>query len=136
MNSSDSDDSGARLDSWLWAARFYKTRPLAVAAIKNGRVLVNGMRAKPARTLAVHDRISIRKDENFHMEVIVLALTSKRVSAKLAQALYQETPESVAGREHWQAQRQLARDLVHFPEHKPDKRERRQLRAIRHRDDH
>lgn len=128
-------DDNARLDSWLWAARFYKTRPLAVAAIKNGRVLVNGARAKPARALAVGDTVTIRKEDHFEMEIVVQALAHKRVSAKIAQTFYQETAQSQAAREQWQAQRELARNLVHFPEHRPDKRERRQLRAIRHQDD-
>lgn len=129
------DDGSARLDSWLWAARFYKTRPLAVAAIKNGRVLVNGARCKPARPLAAGDTVTIRKEEDFEMEVVVKALAHKRVSAKIAQTFYTETAQSLAARAAWQQQRQTARDMVRFPEQRPDKRERRQLRAIRHRDD-
>lgn len=126
---------GIRLDIWLWAARFYKTRPLAVSAIKNGRVLVNGNRAKPARTVTVSDTLIIRKEDDFSMEVIVREAASKRVSAKIAQTFYEETPESIAAREAWQTQRQIARDMVRFPDSKPDKHERRQLRAIRHRED-
>lgn len=127
---------GIRLDIWLWAARFYKTRPLAVSAIKNGRVLVNGNRAKPARTITAGDTLTIRKEDDFTMEVIVREAASKRVSAKIAQTFYEETPESLAAREAWQTQRQIARDMVRFPDSKPDKRERRQLRAIRHQDDY
>lgn len=127
---------GIRLDIWLWAARFYKTRPLAVSAIKNGRVLVNGNRAKPARAITAGDTLTIRKEDDFTMEVIVREAASKRVSAKIAQTFYEETPESLAAREAWQTQRQIARDMVHFPDSKPDKRERRQLRAIRHQDDY
>lgn len=130
------DGSGARLDSWLWAARFYKTRPLAVAAIKNGRVLVNGTRAKPARTIAIGDTLTIHKEEDWHIEVIVRELASKRVAAKIAQTFYEETAESLAARQIWQERRQIAHDMVRFPEQRPDKRQRRQLRAIRHQEDY
>lgn len=123
-----------RLDSWLWAARFFKTRPLAVSAIKNGRVLVNGARAKPARPVAPGDLLSIRKEEDYSIEVIIHECMSKRVSAKIAQTWYEETAESISAREAWQAKRQIARDMVRFPDSRPDKRERRQLRAIRHQD--
>lgn len=125
----------ARLDSWLWAARFFKTRPLAVSAIKNGRVLVNGARAKPARTIAVGDTLAIHKEEDWRIEIIVRELASKRVAAKVAQTFYEETAASLAAREAWQERRQIARDMVRFPDSRPDKRDRRQLRAIRHQDD-
>lgn len=128
-------ESVTRLDSWLWAVRFYKTRPLAVAAIKNGRILVNGARAKPARALAIGDTLLIHKEDALEMEVSVLGLISKRVSAKIAQTLYHESAESVRKREIWQQERKMARELVRFPEQRPDKRERRQLRAIRHQDE-
>lgn len=134
MNPTDGDSS--RLDSWLWAARFYKTRPLAVAAIKNGRVLVNGARAKPARALAVGDTLAIHKEEDWQIEIIVRTLASKRVSAAVAQTYYEETAASQAARAAWQEQRQIARDMVRFPEQRPDKRERRRLRAIRHQDNY
>lgn len=129
------EDDSVRLDSWLWAARFYKTRPLAASAVKNGRISVNGTRAKPARALAVGDTVRIGREDGFEMEVIVKTLTHKRVCAKTAQGFYEETAQSLAAREHWQTQRMLARNLVQFPENRPDKRQRRQLRAIRHQDD-
>ncbi|MDO5091681.1 MAG: S4 domain-containing protein [Cardiobacteriaceae bacterium] len=124
-----------RLDTWLWAARFYKTRPLAVAAIKNGRVLVNGNRAKPARGIAAGDTLNIRKEDDLMQEITVRELAGKRVSAKIAQTLYEESAASLAERAAWQERQQIARDMVRYPDAKPDKHERRQLRAIRHRDD-
>ena len=86
-----------RLDKWLWAARFFKTRSLAVEAIAGGRVSVNHERAKPAKELKVGDAISIRKPP-FEYAVVVKSLSDKRGSAAMAATLYAETEESLARR--------------------------------------
>jgi len=86
-----------RLDKWLWAARFFKTRTLAVEAITGGRVSVNGERAKPAKELKVGDRLAIRRPP-FENMVTVKALSDKRGSATIAAALFEETEESRARR--------------------------------------
>ena len=86
-----------RLDKWLWAARFFKTRTLAVEAIAGGRVSVNDERAKPAKELKVGDRVAIRRPPFEHV-VTVKALSDKRGSATIAAALFDETEESKARR--------------------------------------
>jgi ribosome-associated heat shock protein Hsp15 len=86
-----------RLDKWLWAARFFKTRALAVEAIEGGRVSVNGDRAKPAKELKVGDAVSVRRPP-FEFAVIVKALSDKRGPAAVAAALYAESEESRARR--------------------------------------
>ena len=87
-----------RLDKWLWAARFYKTRSLAVDEIAKGRVSVNGQPAKPARALRVSDQVEVRR-EGVARTVVVRALSEVRGPAPVAQALYEETADSVARRE-------------------------------------
>ena len=86
-----------RLDKWLWAARFFKTRSLAVEAIEGGRVSLNGDRAKPAKTVKVGDEVSIRRPP-FEFAIVVKALSDQRGSATIAAALYDETAESQARR--------------------------------------
>ena len=86
-----------RLDKWLWAARFFKTRTLAAEAIAGGRVSVNGDRAKPAKELRVDDSLAIRRPP-FEHAIVVKALADKRGPAAIAATLYEETPESLARR--------------------------------------
>jgi ribosome-associated heat shock protein Hsp15 len=86
-----------RLDKWLWAARFFKTRSLAVEAIEGGRVSLNGDRAKPAKELKIGDRLAIRRPP-FENVVVVKALSDKRGSASVAALLFEETEESRARR--------------------------------------
>jgi ribosome-associated heat shock protein Hsp15 len=86
-----------RLDKWLWAARFFKTRTLSVEAIEGGRVSVNGDRAKPAKSVKVGDAVTVRKPP-FEFAVLVKGLSDQRGSAEIAQALYEETAESRARR--------------------------------------
>lgn len=121
-------DDGIRLDKWLWAARFLKTRALAVEAIERGRVTVNGQPAKPGRDLRPGDRVAIRQGP-VTREVDVVALSAVRGPAPVAQALYAETAESIAERERQAAARRLgaaepAESLAHG---RPTKRDRRQL---------
>lgn len=132
QQNNDCQRETVRLDQWLWAARFFKTRPVAVQNIKNGRVLVNGQRAKPARTVSVGDTLTIQKTPELCFEVNVLALENKRLGAKLATALYQETEASIHNRQELALRQQLAKSLVQFPTRRPDKRERRALRSLRY----
>ncbi|MGQ4659045.1 S4 domain-containing protein [Lysobacter sp. F6437] len=118
-----------RLDLWLWAARFYKTRALAKHAIETGKVEVDGQRAKPSRTLRVGDALRIgRGDELF--EVTVLALADKRGPATVARTLFEESEASRIERERIRALRAAERAGYRPPETKPDKRARRLIRAL------
>lgn len=123
------DIASVRLDLWLWAARFYKTRSLARQAIETGKVDVGGQRAKPSRTVRVGDAMRIaRGDETFEIEV--LGLTDQRGPAKIAQALYVESETSKARRLEVLATLRAARAGYQPPETKPDKRARRLIRAL------
>ncbi|HMC14158.1 MAG TPA: RNA-binding S4 domain-containing protein [Albitalea sp.] len=116
-----------RLDKWLWAARFFKTRSLATAEIASGRVHVNDQPAKPARALRVGDKVELRQG-NVIRTVAVLGLSETRGPAPVAQALYQETPESIARREKEAEQRRLAAEPSQAIEQgRPTKRNRRKL---------
>lgn len=119
------NDTRVRLDKWLWAARFFKTRALAAEEADRGRVTVNGAAAKPAREVHLGDRIVLRQGVT-ERTVDVLGLSSVRGPAPVAQALYRETPESVAAREKAAAARRLepAAAIEHG---RPTKRDRRQL---------
>ena len=116
-----------RLDKWLWAARFYKTRSVAVEEIGKGRVSVNGQSAKAARSLRVADRIEMRR-EGVNRTVVVLALSHVRGPAPVAQQLYEETAESITQREKQAAEGRLAAEPSHAIEQgRPTKRDRRKL---------
>ncbi|MEX0943388.1 MAG: S4 domain-containing protein [Pseudomonadales bacterium] len=114
-----------RLDKWLWAARFFRTRARAKEAIDGGKVHLGGARAKASRELQRGDELKIRQgwDEKI---VVVKALSDQRRGATEAQALYQETSESVARREKEAVQRKLAGAHI-APAGRPDKRDRRQI---------
>jgi ribosome-associated heat shock protein Hsp15 len=116
-----------RLDKWLWAARFYKTRSLAVDEISKGRVQVNGQPAKPGRSLRLADRVELRR-EGIARTVIVRGLSEVRGPAPTARQLYEETPESVAEREKQAQQRHFAAEPSQSIEQgRPTKRDRRRL---------
>ena len=93
-----------RIDRWLWAARFYKTRSRAKIAIVGGKIVVNGAKAKPSREVRVCDNLSIRRG-NDEIDIVVVALSDQRGPANVAQALYSETPESIERRAELKAQR-------------------------------
>lgn len=130
MSSSTHEPSDSvRLDLWLWAARFFKTRALAKQAIETGKVEVGGQRAKPSRSVRVGDAMTIaRGEETF--EVQVLALSDTRGPASVAQTLYAESEASRARREAARASRAAERAGYRAPETKPDKRARRLIRAL------
>ncbi len=120
-----------RLDKWLWAARFYKTRALAVDEIGKGRVLVNGQVAKPAREVKPGDLVTVRKSDP-PIEVEVLGVSRVRGPAPVAAKLYQETEESTVRRERAAEMRRLAPEpSLNFDDGRPTKRDRRLLAAIR-----
>lgn len=115
-----------RLDKWLWAARFYKTRVLAAEAINGGHVRLNDQRPKPGARLQIGDRLVVRKG-SFRYEVTVCELTDRRGPASAAQQLYEEDAASREQREAEMAARREFARLNPRPKHKPDKRERRKI---------
>ena len=116
-----------RIDKWLWAARFYKTRTLANEEVVKGRIEVNGQEVKPARELKVGDTVSLRQGI-VRRTVVVKGLSGMRGPAPVAQQLYEETPDSVKSREEAAEQRRLAPEPAHSIEQgRPTKRGRREL---------
>ena len=113
-----------RLDKWLWAARFFKTRRLATEAVQGGHVHVNGARVKPARPVLVNDELVITKGL-FKFTIHILGLSDKRGSATIAQQLYKETDESIKHREDLNLQRK--NQTIAAPAKRPDKRERAKI---------
>ncbi len=118
-----------RVDIWLWAARFFKTRALAKQAIEAGRIEVNGQPCKPARLVRADDQLALRKeDERYVMQVLVAG--SRRGPAEAARLLYREDPDSVTARLAAREQRRLANAGFQPPAGKPDKRARRLIQAL------
>ena len=115
-----------RIDKWLWAARFFKTRGLAREAIKGGKVQLNGTRVKPGRALAEGDQLTIRRGDDEYV-VLVRDLGGRRLSASLAQEKYEEDPASMARREAEAEQRKLEYQARSDRQRRPDKRQRRQI---------
>jgi len=119
-----------RIDKWLWAARFFKTRSAATEAVLGGRVQLNGTRVKPAREVRVADTLKIRRGLT-QWTVVVAGLAERRGSAEVAAGLYDETPESIAAREQRALERRLARPLRADLGGRPTKQDRRRLDALR-----
>ena len=117
-----------RLDRWLWAARFYKTRAYAVSDIKRGRVTINAQKVKPAKQIVVGDAIRIRKAQ-LVFNVTVSALSEKRLGAKLAQLLYDEPAGSIEARALQLQQNQAARQIL--IDGRPNKKHRRRQQALK-----
>ncbi len=130
----DSSTENIRLDKWLWAARFFKTRSMASRAISGGRVHVNNNRAKPARSVLVGDRLRITIDI-VEYSITVLALARYRRPAKEARLLYVESEESIRARQKQQDMRRMANAGYTGPVKKPSKRDRRKIRAFTRRDE-
>ena len=120
----------ARLDTWLWAARFFKTRAQAAAAIDGGKVDVNGARAKRAKRVAPGDELRIRKSP-FEYRVTVRGLAEQRGPPRLAAALYDEAPEGKRLRERLAEQLKLAPSLRYEGKGRPTKKDRREIEKLR-----
>lgn len=125
-----SELSKLRVDKWLWAARFFKTRSLAKAAIEGGKIQVNEQRVKVSKEISVGDRLQIRQGWDLK-EVVVDALSDQRRGAPEAQQLYTETPDSLARRESEAAARKAAGGMIERPATKPTKKQRRQIHRFK-----
>ncbi len=119
-----------RIDKWLWAARFFKTRALAARACELGRVQSNGQAAKPAREVHLGDRLQVRT-EGGDFEVEVLVISGMRGPASVAQTLYRETDASRELRLKLQEERRKLMNVAPAPEHRPSKRDRRRIIQFR-----
>jgi|TARA_R100000900_G_scaffold47653_1_gene38385 ribosome-associated heat shock protein Hsp15 len=125
-----SELSKLRIDKWLWAARFFKTRSLAKAAIEGGKIQVNDQRVKVSKEISVGDRLQIRQGWDLKV-VVVDALSDQRRGAPEAQQLYTETPDSLARRESEAAARKAAGGMIERPATKPTKKQRRQIHRFK-----
>ncbi len=126
MKAKETADDAVRLDKWLWAARFYKTRALARDMIDGGKVHYNGQRGKPSKIVELNAQIKLRQG-NDERTVVVLALTSQRRGADEAQQMYQETEASILNREKVALARKMNALTMPHPDRRPDKKERRDL---------
>ena len=122
--------TGVRMDKWLWAARFFKTRSMAARACELGRIESHGQPAKPAREVKTGDMLRIKNDSGeFHVEV--LALSEMRGPAPVAQTLYRESEASKAARAKLAAERKAMQEFAPLPERRPSKRDRRRIIQFR-----
>src|SRR3954451_20187927 len=121
-----------RLDKWLWAARFFKTRAIAATAIETGKVEVNGERAKRAKQLQVGDSLRIRLGPYHHI-VVVRARSERRGPASVAAMLYEETAEGRKAREAMQVQVKAAQSMSGYESGRPTKKDRRDIERLRRR---
>jgi len=119
-----------RIDKWLWAARFFKTRSAATESVLGGRVHMNGERVKPAKDVGVGDTVEISIGDR-RWVVVVRAVADKRGSAKVAATLYEETPASIAAREQRALEHKLSRPLGADLGARPTKQDRRRLERFR-----
>ena len=119
-----------RIDKWLWAARFFKTRSLATDAVAGGHVRINGERVKPSKDVRPADVVEVRIGE-LRWTVVVAGVAERRGPASVAATLYEETPESLAARQRHAAERRLARPPGADLGPRPTKQDRRRLEALR-----
>ncbi len=122
-------EESLRIDKWLWAARFYKTRRLATNAVEGGRVHVNGQRIKASHRIKISDVVALSK-QGYKQEVVVCGINKQRRPASEAQKLYRESEESVAQRELLAAQRKILNQGLPRTARKPNKNERKEIRKI------
>jgi ribosome-associated heat shock protein Hsp15 len=132
IRNNQAESSSARLDKWLWAARFYKTRAIAKQMIDGGKVFYNGQRTKSGKGVAIGDVILVRQGFE-EKQVTVVGLADKRRDATFAQTLYQELPDSIKSREKNDLARKQGILLSPASETKPDKKQRRQIRQFKER---
>jgi ribosome-associated heat shock protein Hsp15 len=127
---SESGRGSVRIDKWLWAARFFKTRALAAKACDLGRIRSNEVEAKPARDVRIGDMLRVRNEGGeFHVEV--LAISDIRGPAAVAHTLYRETEESMERRQREAAERKAMQQYAPLPERRPSKRDRRRIIQFR-----
>lgn len=131
MNSQSGDKTGVRLDKWLWAARFYKTRALAREMIEGGKVHYNGQRSKPSKLVEIGAEVRLRQGNDERVVTIFSAIDQRR-SAQEAQQMYQETESSIEKREKITEARKLNALTMPHPDRRPDKKERRNLLQFKH----
>lgn len=124
---------GVRLDKWLWAARFYKTRALAREMIDGGKVHYNGQRTKPSKVVELNAQLTLRQG-NDERTVVVKGITEQRRPATEAVVLYEETTESIEKREKVALARKLNALTMPHPDRRPDKKERRDLMRFKYGD--
>ena len=124
-----SEETQVRLDKWLWAARFFKTRSQASQAVAGGKVQVGALRVKPSRLVIVGDILRVQKEQD-EFTIVVRAVSSQRRGAPEAQLLYEETPESLAARAEAREARRLLRVVGAAPPGRPGKRDRRLIRKF------
>lgn len=125
-----SESEKLRIDKWLWAARFFKTRSLAIAAIESGKVEINEVRVKPAKTVDVGDLLAVRLGP-YQFVVEVLGLSDKRGPAPQAQKLYKETEASIKRREELAFERKAQAEIVTRGEGRPTKKDRRDIERLK-----
>jgi len=131
-NDSNSDRDGVRIDKWLWAARFFKTRSLATEAVNGGKVELNGLRPKPSKEVKIGDQLRVRLGPFIH-ELTIRALSDRRGPATAAALLFQETAESIAAREKLREQHRLAPVAQYDDGGRPTKKDRRAMSAFEER---
>ena len=126
-----SDSKKIRLDKWLWAARFYKTRAVAKAAVEGGKVHYEGQRCKVSKTVDLNAKLTIR--QGFEEKIIVIKdLSDQRRGAPEAQALYEETADSIKARMDATELRRVMKDAGATPDERPNKKQRRQIHQFKH----
>jgi ribosome-associated heat shock protein Hsp15 len=125
----DDQEIPVRIDKWLWAARFFKTRSLASKAVSGGKVYLNGQRVKAAKVVIVKDTIHIRKGQ-LAFDITVLGLSSKRGPATIARTLYEESQDSITKREQERQERSLFYASQKMPAKRPGKKDRRKIREF------
>ncbi|RLM25148.1 heat-shock protein [Brenneria alni] len=133
MKARENSGETIRLDKWLWAARFYKTRAIAREMVDGGKVHYNGQRSKPSKLVELNAEITLRQG-NDERTVIVCALSGQRRTAAEAQALYQETTGSIEKREKLALARKMNALTMPHPDRRPDKKERRDLIKFKYSD--
>jgi ribosome-associated heat shock protein Hsp15 len=121
-----------RLDKWLWAARFFKTRAIAADAVETGKVEVNGERAKRAKQLQAGDKVRVRLGPYYHL-VTVLGISERRGPASVAARLYEEDPDGRKAREAMQVQVKAAQSSFGYESGRPTKKDRREIEKLRRR---
>jgi ribosome-associated heat shock protein Hsp15 len=123
-------EAGVRLDKWLWAARFYKTRRLAQDAVTGGKITVNGVRAKPAKEIRCNDQLTVQLGP-YQYQIQVLALSERRGPAQIAQNLYRETKASIEAREKLRLTLRAQSQHIRYDPGRPAGKDRRHLRRLK-----